>query len=136
MREIKFRAWDGELMYSVAELVFDMGPNLDGKGIRFYGPGVGEGRVDGENTILMQYTGLKDKNGKEIYEGDILRIKNDHLDETVVFKVEWGGEDYPAFYLPGYETEMNSFSELYYGEDEFKVIGNIYENPELLEGAG
>jgi uncharacterized phage protein (TIGR01671 family) len=86
-------------------------------------------------TILMQYTGLKDKNGKEIYEGDILLTQeakdNYPLKHTIVFNVDqsafrmrWVGSDSDSFYDQLiYQTRFNVF----------EVIGNIYENPELLE---
>ena len=71
-----------------------------------------------------QYTGLKDKNGKEIYEGDIISA-NDMLNDFIIFKD--GG-----FNLDGGESSENLLYQLeYYGNPE--VIGNIYENPELLE---
>lgn len=132
MREIKFRAWDGGLMHSVAELVFDMGPNLDGKGIRFYGPGVGEGRVDGENIILMQFTGSRDKNSAEIYEGDIVTVRTKYgMSKGVVlfkdseFMVCWDSNiDFPR---------NGAIKNHYYLNGNNKVLGNIYENPELLE---
>lgn len=82
---------------------------------------------------ILQYTGLKDKNGKEIYEGDILSIKIYSGDKVIVegktvvefkngcFGVIWGHDK--AF------LSLNSFFKA-----KFEVIGNIYENPELLEG--
>ena len=88
---------------------------------------------DGIEAEILQYTGLKDKNGKEIYEGDILSIKIYSGDKVIVegktvvefkdgcFGVIWGHDK--AF------LSLNSFFKA-----KFEVIGNIYENPELLEG--
>lgn len=73
--------------------------------------------------ILMQYTGLKDKNGVEIYEGDIIKYQRKGISELLV--VEWC-KDYASFMFGHIKVEFA----LRYGE----VIGNIYENPELLEG--
>lgn len=88
---------------------------------------------DGIEAEILQYTGLKDKNGKEIYEGDILSIKIYSGDKVIVegktvvefkdgcFGVIWG---YDKAFL-----SLNSFFKA-----KFEVIGNIYENPELLRG--
>ena len=122
MREIKFRAWDGKLMHTVSGLSWMQG------GLIFYGPGVGEGICEAHpkfdwkaDTVLMQYTGLKDKNGSEIFEGDVVDI--DGCKNRVV---EWD-EDWCGFYL---SRELNPVG--YFLSEEYEIIGNIYENPELL----
>lgn len=79
-----------------------------------------------ENTI-GQFTGKKDKNGKEIYEGDILI----HIYMGSVFKVEYS-ERNAAFMLIHPTNESYNMG-IYDIENCFKVIGNIYDNPELLE---
>lgn len=74
----------------------------------------------------MQYTGLNDKNGKEIYEGDIVQFTIEHEEEIddVTYKEAVHFSE-GCFNVDG-EVPLNAFS------DECEVIGNIYENPELL----
>lgn len=81
---------------------------------------------------IMQFTGLKDDNGKEIFEGDILRLNYGGDDE--IDRVTWcGGEGYPAFDLAKNEMETNALAYLKQsGEGQCEVIGNIWENPELI----
>lgn len=90
----------------------------------------GEFLVD-ENTIC-QYTGLTDKNGKKIFEGDILR----HADETIL-KTVWNDRKY------GFAAQCVKGSVLLkdckwglweFESDEVEVIGNVFDNPELLKG--
>ena len=80
-----------------------------------------------------QYTGLKDKNGKRIFEGDIVQWKDENFNNYTSV-VEWCGEkwNYPAFDLAKHDYECNGLQ--YVHEDcIIEVIGTIYDNPELLE---
>ena len=95
----------------------------------------------GTNGEPQQCTGLKDKNEKLIYEGDIVKYAEyDWSDiafkdwEQEIGKVVWGGNhDYPAFDLEKHNFECNSFAHIFNDGWTIEVIGNIYENKELLE---
>ena len=76
-----------------------------------------------DDGALMQFTGLTDKNGKDIYEGDIF-IHHDHLDPKPMCVIEWDKDEVCFQPSIGLMSESNEW---------FEVIGNIYENPELLE---
>jgi uncharacterized phage protein (TIGR01671 family) len=126
-REIKFRAWNGISKEMWADIWFDY--------THIYFGWDAEDNPLGtmprwDTNPIMQYTGLKDKNGKEIYEGDIVRYYKDGYirDPT---PVTWGkyydGED-QRFLC--WITEDCPLSDYF---SEVEVIGNIYKNPELLE---
>lgn len=132
MRQIKFRAWDDlhNKMYQVSDIEWDADVRMwvtadDGNnGIEL---------ID-EEAHLMQYTGLKDKNGREIYEGDIVRwgdmvglghekpvrVAVVRFDPDICFDSNVGIFDYGNF--------------VYKETDKYlTVIGNVFENPELME---
>jgi len=136
MREIKFRAWDkteNRMARNVEELKFNS-RGIYAVVLNHLGF---EMRRRAKDIELIQYTGLKDKNGKEIYEGDV-----------VAFEDSDGGYEYPdvvvntgiveygelRFYFTNrVAAEMDDFYIKDGRCDDVEVIGNIYENPEMLE---
>lgn len=124
MREIKFRAWDKEKKMWTNWKCYD---NM----FYFMDKNTGVWIRDDEfkRFILLQYTGLKDKNGKGIYEGDIVNCKEYECCGEIVWD-----EDVPAFMFDVLEKNGDFYSEwLNEYVDVIEIVGNIYENPELLE---
>lgn len=133
MRQIKFRAWDkingrwlelSSLQLVVGEVGVVWG--LGGGGSEFYGM---------HQVELMQYTGLKDKNGKQIYEGDIVK-----LDSNPHFMITRYDDHYGAFIFENPKNHVDCEViglQNKHGDElgelvEREIIGNIYDNPELL----
>lgn len=133
-REIKLRAWDKKHKRMV---------NLDTPTafcesgydeIDYIAFSEGDARYVDSNQVvwaeqyeLMQYTGLKDRHGVEIYEGDIVREYDDYDGEPAI--IDWNTDD--ACFRINYDGESDGFYNI--GSTMIEVIGNIYENPELSE---
>ena len=139
-REIKFRVWDHntDTMMIPDDFEFCDGEISWIDAGREAGPKSGNDGDPGQFEI-MQYVGLHDKNGREIYESDILKVTGED-GESYVATVKWfGDEDYPAFDLEGipatWNYDANALATIFQsGVETCEVIGNIFENPELLEG--
>jgi len=120
-REIKFRAFDdGVMLYSHNNTINNS--NIQNEwffnSIR-------------EDAIVMQYTGLKDKNGKEIYEGDICTMFTDAPTEVVFKDGAFGYDDQSWYFISFDQNQWFAWKEG--ASDNIEIIGNIYENPELLQ---
>lgn len=122
MREIKFRFWSKHLNHFVKpdDSIF-------------------VGALKDPDMIVMQYTGLKDKNGKEIFEGDIFTFKCNHCRNIHRAKIIWI-EDLACWGLDDGKQQSPLQSPLSYSDMVVvglisieEVIGNIWENPELLK---
>ena len=123
MREIKFRAWlkEHKTMVNVAEI------DIDHQLIYHYGFDDFEGNFENFNSIeLLQYTGLKDMRGKEIYEGDIVTLHNGKY--KVIFNTEEA-----RFVLRDDEFELEIPFTNNNNNKRMEVVGNIYENSELIK---
>ena len=129
MREIKFRAWHKEKkkILSYGELFA-----IDCSGeYPFLALAAGhyEDCIDPLKVEIMEFTGLQDCNGVDIYEGDIVNYQYIFEDKESTFKIVWN-VDRNGFYAEDDESMWCLEKEL---KNNFEVIGNIYENPELLE---
>lgn len=116
-REIKFRAWDDAIIHIMPQMA---GPFMIKDSVLASYANI--------NAPLMQYTGLKDKNGVEIYEGDIVLLP-DQGEYSFKAQVKWG--DYEWYMDDVHFREVYNFADI--DSTELEVIGNIYENSELLK---
>lgn len=87
------------------------------------------------SETVGQYTGLKDKNGKKIFEGDIVQYQPSHMCEPTYSVVEYCADkyNYPAFDLKKHDYEANGLQCAHEEGIGCEVIGNVHDNPELLE---
>jgi uncharacterized phage protein (TIGR01671 family) len=140
MREIKFRAWDNQSKVMMLDYQwFDSSnPHMGGGHHRNFkfsrnGRSTTSGSTASAYHNVMQYTGLKDKNGVEIYEGDIVSLcevwdRGDGFYDDALAVVEWCKE------FNAYRTkEIGQDDWFYLCDHDLIVIGNIYETPELIE---
>lgn len=126
MRELKFRAWDIELKHMIVDSPISMAGIMQKHIRKSVDP---NGKLIGGQYVIMQFTGLVDANGEDIYEGDVV--------------------EYPDYYAAD-EEEFTNMGEIIYEDGyfgvtnretndemlcdmELRVAGNIYQNPELLE---
>lgn len=147
MNKPKFRAWDKEHKVMCQVGVLGLGQKLHREFDVYL---MCAQREDGwhqkhENIILIQYTGLKDKNGKDIYEGDILRfpaIDSWEKENYSAFEVFYHDNDCADNHVGFQMNRMHNYGAIAGGfcghqflpkvTAKFEIIGNIYENPELL----
>jgi len=129
MREIKFRIWNNEnkeMLYlgtpfENPKLYYLSDVNGDSLKLIFRRGNHGELSRIIKDFRLMQYTGIRDKTGKEIYEGDIVKY--------------WGGTAPIVYYESGFYIKYTGedYYSIQYESSSLQVIGNIYDNPELIE---
>lgn len=124
-REIKFRAWDKiEEEFRPSDYII-----IRGDGYIFDR----ETQEELHEVILMQYTGLKDKNGKDVYEGDLIKFQEywwgDNLEKADVGEVKWGDAQWELYGKTKYQNTVWELVKNCSGE----VIGNVWETPELLK---
>ena len=146
MRDVKFRAWDkvskkmrvvDSIAFETRQSIFSDGDSRLPKVINVWGRNCIEDkdivvrRQSGEFE-LMQYTGLKDKNGSEIWESDIIKVRDPYNN---CWSTDSAAVEFSTGYVGGWVIS-NGAQNLNLGsrQNHIEVIGNIHDNPELLEG--
>ena len=134
MRDIKVRAWDNVHKKMITVENYECTEIIDED--EFYKTPfelflMALKWMQKKDYILMQYTGLKDKNGKEIYEGDVVIALFYEEKEPFKYTIEWVNAGFRLCKEPhsGYPLDIH-------GLHDIEIIGNIYENPELLKEGG
>ena len=128
MREIKFRAW----LKEKKEMIDNARPDFFRKQLHYLRGNSAGGQdvlgVSTEDIELMQYTELKDKNNKEIYEGDIVKLRANHGIGVIKYYDEWG-----AFVIEYIKPRPIVVLGTNYYKEDIEVLANIYENSELIK---
>lgn len=133
----KFRVWHKKRkqMYEVLHLHTETWTNggewVTAKGFNIITQQDIHIQIEPKDGVIMQCTGLKDKNGKLIYEGDIINIWCKNFTKNQISEVKFCKER--AAFTFDYNTDLCNIVPCTMEKTEIEVIGNIYENPELLE---
>lgn len=135
-REIKFRVWDNVLkeLFPISGILLErFSPDTTS---RYYCIGElapNENSSVDEDFVLMQYTELKDKNGKEIFEGDIIEVsygRGKVVFNAGCFMIEWIDDKESYMELLGMYHKTGEFGR---PRKDILIIGNVFDNPELLK---